>query len=360
MALFFLGKARYEFDLKHVGAGRAGGNLNDGLIMAVALGSSTVVTVFGGSGFVGRYVVQALARAGCRIKVAVRRPDLAVDLQPLGQVGQIVPIQANVRNEASVRRAVEGSHAVVNLVGILQPSGKQKFRAVHVEGAERIAKAAHDLGVRALVHVSAIGGDRNGSAQYARTKGEGEARVFGAYHRAVILRPSVIFGPEDQFFNRFAALMRLLPIVPLIGGRTKFQPVYVGDVAQAIVASLSGEATEGAVYELGGPRIYTLKEIHRLIGTWTRHQRPLLPVPIWLAKIPAFFLQILPFAPVTVDQLTLLERDNVVSAATMKDMRTLEGLGVTPRTVELIVPAYLVRFRPRGEFQPLDEVAGTR
>src|SRR5579883_3337582 len=220
--------------------------------MAVTLGSSTVVTIFGGSGFIGRYAVQALARAGCRVKVAVRRPDLALFLQPLGTVGQIALIQANVRDERSVAEAVRGADAVVNLVGILKPSGRQKFRTIHVEGAERIAKTARSRGIHTLVHMSAIGANRLARSNYARTKGEGEARVLAAFPEASILRPSIVFGPEDDFFNRFAALARFAPFLPLIGSRTRFQPVYAADVGQAIAAALAGRAMKGAAYELGG------------------------------------------------------------------------------------------------------------
>ncbi|MGO9174164.1 MAG: complex I NDUFA9 subunit family protein [Rhodomicrobium sp.] len=319
--------------------------------MAIALGSNTVVTVFGGSGFLGRYVVQALARAGCRIKVAVRRPDLALHLQPLGSVGQIALIQANVRDERSVQDAMRGADAAVNLVGILQQSGRQKFRAIHADAAERIAKAAEGHGLRALVHVSAIGADRISPSMYARTKGEGEARVHAAFPEAVIVRPSLLFGPEDNFFNRFGWLSRFAPVMPLIGGKTRMQPVYAGDVALAITAALSGRAIEGAAYELGGPVTYTFRELLRKTCEWTEHPRPLFPIPFWIAKIPAFFMQILPGAPVTVDQIRLLERDNVVSAEAVRDQRTLAGLGIgEPRSVEAIVPSYLQRYRPRGEF----------
>jgi NADH dehydrogenase len=318
--------------------------------MAVSLGTSTVVTVFGGSGFVGRYVVQALCRAGCRVKVAVRRPDLALPVQTLGNPGQIALLQANVRDDASVARACAHSDAVVNLVAILAPSGKQKFKSIHAEGAERIAKAARAAGANALVHVSAIGASRSSPSAYARTKADGEMRTLAAFPSAVILRPSIIFGPEDQFYNRFAAMTRLAPVLPLIGGGTRFQPVYVADVAQAIALSLSGHANEGTTYELGGPRVFTFREIYRQILTWTGRSNAVLPVPFWMVKPPAFVLQALPGAPVTLDQLRLLQIDNVVSEAAKQDGRTLEGLGITPTDVETVVPRYLYRFRPKGEF----------
>ena len=321
--------------------------------MAITLGTTTVVTVFGGSGFLGRYVVHALARAGCRIKVAVRRPDLALHLQPLGGPGQIALIQANVRDDRSVAEALRGADAAINLVGILEQSGRQKFRAVHAEAPERIAKAARAHGAQAMVHVSAIGADKLSDSVYARTKGEGEARVLAAFPEAVIVRPSLIFGPEDNFFNRFGALSRISPVMPLIGGRSLMQPVYAGDVGQAITAALAGCATEGSVYELGGPAKYTFRELLKKIGEWTEHPRPLLPIPVWIAKIPALFLQMLPGAPITVDQLRLLQRDNIVSVQALHDNRTLAGLGIDePLSVELIVPSYLRRYRPHGEFSP--------
>ncbi len=319
--------------------------------MAVTFGNSTVVTVFGGSGFLGRYVVQALARSGCRIKVAVRRPELALHLQPLGAVGQIALLQANVRDEKSVAEAVRGADWAVNLVGILQPSGRQRFRAIHAQGPEAIAKAARASGARGFVHISAIGADRLSRSVYARTKGEGEARVLAAFPEAVILRPSLVFGPEDNFFNRFAALAAFSPILPLIGGSTRFQPVYVGDVARAVTAAVSGQAKEGAIYELGGPNVLTFRDILQKVCEWTQRSPILLPIPFWAAKIPAFFVQFLPGAPITVDQLRLLQRDNVVSPEAIRDQHTLEGLGVLePRSAEVIVPPYLQRYRPRGEF----------
>ncbi len=319
--------------------------------MAITLGNTSVVTVFGGSGFLGRYVVQALARAGCRIKVAVRRPDLALHLQPLGSVGQIALIQANVRDEQSVARALRGADAAVNLVGILEQSGRQRFRTIHVEAAERIAKAARAEGVHSLVHVSAIGASRLASSTYARTKAEGEERVLAAFPEAVILRPSLLFGPEDNFFNRFGWISRISPVMPVICGKTRMQPVYAGDVGQAVRAALTGRANEGATYELGGPVTYTFRELLIKICEWAGRPRPLMPVPAWMVKIPAFFMQILPGAPITVDQVRLLQTDNVVSVEAVDAHRTLEGLGIAePRSVELIVPSYLQRYRPAGEF----------
>jgi len=319
--------------------------------MAATFGNSTVVTVFGGSGFLGRYVVQALARSGCRIKAAVRRPELALHLQPLGTVGQIALLQANIRDEKSVAEAVRGADWVINLVGILQPSGRQTFKAVHAEAPETIAKAAKAHGARGFVQISAVGADRLSQSVYARTKGEGEARALAAFPESVILRPSLVFGPEDNFFNRFAGLAALSPVMPLIGGQTRFQPVYVGDIARAVTAAISGQATEGAVYELGGPTVYSFREILQKVCEWTQRERFLLPIPFWAAKVPAFFLQVLPGAPITIDQIRMLQNDNIVSAEAIRDQRTLEGLGVVePRSAEVIVPTYLQRYRPRGEF----------
>lgn len=319
--------------------------------MAIALNSSTLVTVFGGSGFVGRYVVQALAKTGCRVRVAVRRPDLAGHLQVLGGTGQIHAVQANLRYESSIRRAVEGADGVVNLVAILQQSGKQTFRALQGVGAGLVARAAREAGARSFVHVSAIGADRNSASAYARTKAEGEDLVRRAFPPAVILRPSIIFGPEDQFFNRFAAMGRIAPLMPLIGGgKTQFQPVYVADVAQAVVAGLDGRAKPGVIYELGGPRVYSFRELLDLVADWTEHRRPFFPIPFWMAKLQGAVLQLVPNAPLTLDQVRLLQSDNIVSRDAETEHRTLTELGIEPRAVEAIVPAYMVRFRPKGEF----------
>jgi uncharacterized protein YbjT (DUF2867 family) len=319
--------------------------------MAIALNSSTLVTVFGGSGFVGRYVVQALARTGCRVRVAVRRPDLANFLQPLGGIGQIHAVQANLRYEASIRRAVEGADGVINLVGILQQSGKQTFSALQGAGAGVVARLAREAGARAFVQMSAIGANRLSKSGYARSKAEGEELVRRSFPGAVILRPSIIFGPEDDFFNRFGAMARISPLMPLIGGgKTRFQPVYVADVAQAIMAGLDGRAKPGLTYELGGPRVYSFRELLDLVAEYSGHRRPYLPIPFTLAKLQGAALQILPNAPLTLDQVRLLQSDNVVSSDAIGEARTLEALGVEPRAVEAIVPGYMVRFRPKGEF----------
>jgi uncharacterized protein YbjT (DUF2867 family) len=319
--------------------------------MAIALNSSTLVTVFGGSGFVGRYVVQALARTGCRVRVAVRRPDLANFLQPLGGIGQIHAVQANLRYEASIRKAVEGADGVVNLVGVLQQGGKQTFRALQGVGAGLTARAAREMGARSFVHISAIGANRLSRSAYARTKAEGEDLARRAFPGAIIMRPSIIFGPEDEFFNRFAAMARISPMMPLIGGgRTRFQPVYVGDVAKAVIAGLDGRAKPGVIYELGGPRVYTFRELLDLVAEYTEHRRRYLPIPFLVAKLQGWFLQFLPNAPLTLDQVRMLQTDNVVSKEAISEARTLEALGIEPQAVEAIVPGYLVRFRPKGEF----------
>ena len=319
--------------------------------MTDAMADSRLVTVFGGSGFVGRHAVWALTQAGYRVRVAVRRPELAGFLRSYGLVGQIHPIQANIRDDESVRQAIVGADAVVNLVGILAPSGKQTFRAVQAEGAARISRVAADNGITNFIHVSAIGADSNSSSRYARSKAEGEDAVLQAIPGAVILRPSIVFGPEDEFFNRFAEMARFSPVLPLIGfGKTKFQPVYVGDVAQAVLAALEGKAKPGAIYELGGPHVYSFKQLLDKIGEYTMRKRGYVPIPFWAATIQAALVQWLPNAPLTVDQVRLLRKDNVVSQRARDKGLTLEALGVEPHSVEAIVPDYLWRFRSGGEF----------
>jgi uncharacterized protein YbjT (DUF2867 family) len=319
--------------------------------VTIQLNTSTLITIYGGSGFLGRHVVRALAKTGARMRIAVRRPELAGHLQPLGGVGQIGAVQANVRYPQSLLAPAEGADAVVNLVGILAPTGKQTFASVQDEGARHVAEAARAGGARAFVQVSAIGADPHSLSVYARTKAAGEAAVASVFPEAVILRPSVVFGPEDEFFNRFAALARIAPMLPLIGGgTTRFQPVFVGDVAKTVLAGLRGEAKAGLPYELGGPEIMTMKEVMTRVLAYTMRRRPLVPLPFWLAKVQAAFLQWLPNAPLTVDQVRLLEKDNVVSEAAKRDGRTLEGLGIEPVAVEAVVPDYLEQYRPRGQF----------
>ncbi|WP_456776959.1 complex I NDUFA9 subunit family protein [Bradyrhizobium sp. USDA 4369] len=312
----------------------------------------TLVTVFGGSGFVGRNVVRALAKRDYRIRVAVRRPELAGHLQPLGRVGQIHTVQANLRYPESVAAALRDSHVAINLVGILTESGAQTFEAVQAEGAAIVAKAAEAAGAR-LVHVSAIGADPESTSSYARAKAAGEAAALTAVPEAVIMRPSVVFGPEDQFTNRFAGLARISPFLPLIGGgETKMQPVYVGDVATAVADAVDGKAQAGATYELGGPEVLSFREILKIILDIADRDRALLPLPFGLARLQAALLQ---FAPgplkLTPDQVELLRSDNVVSEAAKAAGLTLQGLGITPDSLEAIGPQYLWRFRPAGQFQ---------
>jgi NADH dehydrogenase len=319
--------------------------------VAITLDNKTLVTLYGGSGFIGRHVVSAIAKTGARMRVAVRRPELAGHLQPLGGVGQINAVQANVRYKDSLLAAAQGADAVVNLVGILFPSGKQTFEAVQDEGARHVAEAARAGGARALVHVSAIGANAKSRSVYARSKAEGEAAVKEVFPGAVILRPSVVFGPEDDFFNLFANLARIAPALPLIGGgKTKLEPVFVGDVAKAVLAALTGKAEPGAPYELGGPEVLTLEQVMQRVLTYTMRKRWLVPLPFALAKLQAAFLQLLPNPLLTVDQVRLLQTDNVVSEDAKRSGRTLEGLGIEPVAIAAVVPRYLEQYRPRGQF----------
>ena len=312
----------------------------------------TLVTVFGGSGFLGRQVVRQLARRDYRIRVAVRRPDLAGHLQPLGRVGQIMPVQANLRFPDSVAAAMRGAQIAINLVGILAPSGRQSFAAVHARGAGTVAEAAAAAGAR-LIHVSAIGADAASGSAYARTKAEGEQAARAAVPDAVVFRPSVVFGPDDQFTNRFATLARMSPFLPLVGGgATRMQPVFVGDVAEAIAAAVEGRAQAGATYELGGPEVMTMREILAFILRTIERERALVTLPFALARLQAYLLQ---FAPqpftLTPDQVELLRADNVVSEAARAAGLTLEGLGIAPEAMAAIAPGYLWRFRRAGQFQ---------
>ena len=312
--------------------------------------AETLVTVYGGSGFLGRHVVRALAKRNYLIRVAVRRPDLAGHLQPLGRVGQIHAVQANLRHAPSVETAARGAHVLINLVGLLFERGRQRFGAVHTYGAEQVALAASAHGAR-LVHVSAIGADEHSRAAYARSKAEAERLVLAALPQAVIMRPSVIFGPEDDFFNRFAALARMSPALPLIGGgATRFQPVFVGDVATAIANAVDGNVQGGRIYELGGPEVKTFEQLMRYVLATIERKRLLVPVPFFAAKIKAALLQYMPKPPLTPDQVELLRVDNVVSEAAKAEGRTLQGLGIQPEPFEAIVPSYLWRFRKSGQF----------
>ncbi|PCJ56692.1 MAG: complex I NDUFA9 subunit family protein [Rhodospirillaceae bacterium] len=311
--------------------------------MTVGFRTTRVITVFGGSGFLGRYVVRRLAASGARVRVAVRNPEAAAFLTPLGDVGQIVPVQANIRDDASVARAVQGADAVINLVGILFERGHQTFRAVHVEGAERIAAAAREAKTPTLIQISSLAADPKAASHYAQTKAAGETAVRAAFPKAVLLRPGVIFGAEDLFFNRFAAMACLAPFLPLIGGgKTRLQPVAVWDVADAIACALDGH--DGEIIELGGPETYTFRALMEAILKTIERRRALLPVPFAVARLAAFFLEFLPVPPLTRDQIRLLENDNVVS----RSVKGFADLGIAPTPLEIALPNQLARFRPGG------------
>jgi uncharacterized protein YbjT (DUF2867 family) len=309
-------------------------------------------TIFGGSGFIGRYVVQALAEHGHRVRVAVRNPNLALFLKPLGTVGQVQLVQANVRYPASIAAAVDGADGVVNLVGLLAESGAQRFDDVQLAGAKSIAMAAQAAGITRLVQVSAIGADAESAIAYARTKGAAEDAMRTLVPSTTVLRPSIVFGQEDQFFNRFGAMAALptllMPVLPVICGDTKFQPVYVKDVANAIVASLESDAFAGQTFDLGGPQAYSFRDLLRFIKVQTQCKKPLLDVPLPIAKIQAAVLGLLPNPPLTSDQLAMLQSDNVCAA----DRAGFTAFGIVPTPLEIVVPAYLARFRPRGQFAP--------
>lgn len=317
-------------------------------------GSGKLAVVFGGSGFVGRHIVSALAKRGYRVRAAVRRPDLAGYLQPMGAVGQIQPVQANLRFPDSVQRAVAGADVVINSVGLLAQAGAQTFDAVHVDGARSVAKAAREGGAARLIHISAIGADCSGKANYAKTKAAGEQAVLQEFPGAIILRPSIVFGPEDEFFNRFAAMARISPALPLIGsGLTRFEPVYVGDLAAAAANIADGQGVTGKIYELGGPEKLSFRQLLERTLEYTDRNRILLPMPYWLATLQAALTWPLPntLRPITVDQVRLLKNDNIVSAAANSEGRTLRGLGVSnPTAIASVVPGYLERFKPRGQY----------
>jgi NADH dehydrogenase len=285
------------------------------------------------------------------VRIAVRRPELANYLQPLGHVGQIVAVQANVRAPWSVERAVEGADAVVNLVGILANRGRQTFEAVQAGGPRTIAAACRAAGIANLVHVSAIGADPESDSEYARSKARGEEAIRTALPGAIVFRPSIQFGPEDHFFNRFAGMARISPFLPLVGAGTRFQPVFVGDVAEAVARAIAGEAARGTIYELGGPEVKTFRELMEIMLREIDRRRILLPIPFPIARLMGGVLQLLPGKLLTVDQVRQLKRDNVVSAAAQAERRTLGGLGIVASGVEAILPSYLVRFRPRGQFE---------
>lgn len=320
-------------------------------------GNGQLVTVFGGSGFLGRHVVRALAIRGYRVRAASRRPDLAGHLRPLGMVGQIQPVQANLRFPESIRAVMQGAVAAVNLVGILAETRRQSFAAIHAEGAKAVADIAAAEGVERLVHVSALGAAADSMSRYFRTKAEGEAGVRAEFPTAVIVRPSVQFGVGDSFFNRFAAMARLSPVLPIVGPNARFQPVYAGDVAEVIARAVDGDLGAG-VYELGGPETLTFRETMQLMLATIERRRPIVAVPFGIARIVAPIAQILPGRLLTSDQVRQLRYDAVVSPAAEAAGRTLVGLGMRPTTLAAILPTYLSRFRARGEFSVPHDAAG--
>lgn len=303
-----------------------------------------IATVFGGAGFIGRHVVQRLARQGFIVRIAGRDTVAAAKLRTQGDVGQVVPVAASVTNEASVARAVTGANVVVNLVGILFERKPGDFQRIQAEGAGRVARLAAAAGVRKLVHISAIGADPGSQSHYARSKAAGEQAVLEAFPGATILRPSVVFGTEDQFFNRFAGLAAVLPFMPVVEGQTRFQPVYVGDVADAVMAAITRDDAAGRVFELGGPRVMTMRDVLGFVLEHTHRRRMMVPLPRALVAIQARLGEWLPTPPLTRDQLILLARDNVVAA----NAAGLEALGIAPKAVEAVVPAYLTRYRRGG------------
>ncbi|MDA1100955.1 MAG: complex I NDUFA9 subunit family protein [Proteobacteria bacterium] len=310
------------------------------------------VTVVGGGGFLGRYLVKRLAQQGLQVRVAVRDPEAASFVKPMGEVGQVQPVQANIRNEASIARAVAGADIVINLAGVMFPSGAQNFQAVHELGAAAVARAAHAAGAARMIHVSAIGAAPDADSKYARSKAAGETAVRNAFPGATIVRPSIIFGPEDQFFNLFARLATIFPVLPVLGGgHGRVQPVYVGDVAQAIAALSRAAAPAGGTYELGGPRILSLAELMAMVCEQTGRKRLLLPLPFALAKFYAFFLQLLPWRILTVDQVEMLKVDNVVSG----EHPGLAELGVMPTNLDAVLPSYLFRYRRAGRLPSTEQ-----
>ena len=309
-----------------------------------------LITIFGGSGFVGTQVVQLLARAGYRIRVAVRRPDLAGHVKPLGGVGQVAPIQANVRNKDSVAAAVRGASIVINLAAIGIEKGKQRFRAINVMGARNVAEAAKAAGVKTLVQMSVLGADESSRSLFARSRAMGEAQVRVIFPEAVIFRPSIIFGVGDDFFNTLGQIARMLPIMPLFGGRTKVQPVYVGDVAAALAQAATGNAKAGTTYELGGPDVLTHRELVQRVLADTNRRNPIVPLPAGLGTLLAIPMSLMPKPLLTADRVTLLGIDNIVSQAATDEGRTLSAFDVAPRPLEAVLPSYLWRFSANGQF----------
>lgn len=320
---------------------------------------SKLVTIYGGSGFVGRYIARRMAKLGWRVRVAVRRPNEAIFVKPYGVVGQVEPVLCNIRDDASVAAVMQGADAVVNCVGILAESGKNSFEAVQSEGAARVARLAAENGVEQLVQISAIGADAESASEYAQTKAVGEKAVLDHFPGAVILRPSIIFGPEDEFFNRFAAMARLGPLLPVVGAKTRFQPVYVDDVARAAVMGVLGQAKPG-IYELGGPDVHTFRELMvEMLGV-IRRRRLVVNIPFWAAGILARLMELgqtltlgLVSAQITRDQVANLRRDNVVAP----DAKGFTDLGISPVSMEAVLPDYLWRFRPSGQYSEIKESA---
>lgn len=320
---------------------------------------SQLVTIFGGSGFVGRYIARRMAKEGWRVRVAVRNTNEAMFVRPYGVVGQVEPVFCNIRDDASVAAVTEGADAVVNCVGVLDEVGKNTFAAVQAEGAARIARVAASMGVSRMVHVSAIGADAGAASAYARTKAEGEAGVLQHMPAAIILRPSIIFGPEDQFFNRFAGMTRLGPVLPVIGAETRFQPVYVDDIAAAAVKGVLGEA-EAGIYELGGPDVHSFRELMQQMLQVVRRRRLIVNIPFWVGRIMAFGFGLvwavslgIVKGPVTKDQVINLAVDNVVS----EDAKGFDALGIQPTAMQAVLPDYLWRFRPSGQYDAIKESA---
>ena len=320
---------------------------------------SRLVTIFGGSGFVGRYVARRMAQAGWRVRVAVRNPNEAMFVKPYGAVGQVEPVFCNVRDDASVAAVLTGADAVVNCVGILDESGRNTFEAVQADAPGRIARLAAEGGIARMVHISAIGADPDSASDYARTKAAGEAAVFEHMPGAVILRPSIVFGPEDEFFNRFASMSRFGPVLPVVGAETRFQPVYVDDVAAAVVKAVLEDGVSG-VYELGGPDVATFRELmQQMLGT-VRRRRLVLNIPFWAARVMASVFGVIRFVtlgivtpPITKDQVINLRQDNVAS----ENSRGLQALGIRPTAMEAVLPDYLWRFRPSGQYDSIKESA---
>lgn len=339
---------------------RVGGDRSGGTQPVGSAGMSKLVTIYGGSGFVGRYIARHLAQQGWRVRVAVRRPNEAIFVRPYGVVGQVEPVLCNVRDDGSVAAVMQGADAVVNCVGILNESGKNSFEAIQAEGAERIARIAAEQGIVRMVHLSAIGADAESDSDYSRTKGLGEAAVLKHMPQAVILRPSVVFGTEDQFFNRFAGMSRLGPILPIAAGQTRFQPVYVDDIAKAAVKAVTGDAAPG-VYELGGPEVKTMRELIVQMLDVISRRRVVVNLPFWIAGIMAFGFDMLQAASfglirngvLTRDQLRNLRRDNVVT----DDAKGFQDLGISPVAMESVLPDYLWRFRPSGQYDALQKSA---